>query len=73
MNTSIGESKEVNIYENRAYGIQTIENKDDNAYVEYGDDKRKEDRTCKQVRSTSELCSREDSWWYICLACFMCR
>ena len=57
MNTSIGESKEVNIYENRAYGIKTIENKDDNAYVEYDNSRR----------------DREDSWWLLCLACFMCR
>jgi len=66
-----GNSKE-SVYENRAYGIHSLETKNENAYVEY-DDKRSEDRTCKQVRSTSELCSREDSWWYICLACLMCR
>jgi hypothetical protein len=52
---NVGESKDP-VYENRAYGIHSIETKNDNAYIEYGDDKR-----------------REDSWWYICLACFMCR
>jgi hypothetical protein len=57
MNTSIGNPKEVNIYENRVYGIKAIENKDDNAYVEYDNSRR----------------DREDSWWLLCLACFMCR
>lgn len=50
-----GNSKEDNVYENRAYGI--IERKEDYAYVEYGDKHKRE----------------EDSWWYICLACLMCR
>ncbi len=59
---NVGNSKEP-VYENRAYGIHSVQTKNDNAYIEYGDDKRREDRTC----------SREDSWWYLCLACLMCR
>ncbi len=46
------------VYENRAYGIQSIETKTDNAYVEY-DDKRKREE--------------EDGWLSLCLACLMCR
>ncbi len=51
-----GESKDP-VYENRAYGIQSIETKNDNAYVEY-DDKRKRE---------------EDGWFSLCLGCLMCR
>jgi hypothetical protein len=54
---NVGNSKEP-VYENRAYGIHSIETKTDNAYVEY-DDKRKREE--------------EDGWLSLCLACLMCR
>ena len=56
---STGSSKEDNVYENRAYGIQTVERKEDHAYVEYADNKHRR--------------QEEDGWLSLCIACLMCR
>ena len=52
-----GNSKDDNIYENRAYGIQTVEHRENQASKDY--DKRRQEE--------------EDSWLSLCIACLMCR
>ncbi len=52
-----GNSKDP-VYEKLTYGVKSIETKNDNAYVEYDDDKRRKE---------------DDSWLSLCIACFMCR
>ena len=66
MNNTVNLNDQLHIHENRAYGIVSESasrvacsaSKTDNAYIEYDENSRKEE---------------DNSWWYICLACFMCR
>ncbi len=68
-----GNSKDP-VYENLAYGVKSVENKNESAYIEYDDKRRREDEDSRQSRlSESRRSLGEDSWLSLCLACLMCR